>query len=110
MIEVQTGRSVVIQIPEELPHDALLRRAQVAEALQRAGFPVAAKSLATMATRGGGPPFSKFGHYVLYRWGDALAWAQGRLSAPRRSTSEPLNTRHCSPSPCNSANSPGEAE
>jgi hypothetical protein len=24
----------------------------------------------------------------VYRWGDALAWAQSRLSPPRRTTSE----------------------
>jgi len=50
--------------------------------------PLAPATLATMATRGGGPPFHKFGAHVLYRWGDALAWAQSRLSAPRRNTSE----------------------
>ncbi len=59
-----------------------------AEALTEHGFPVSAKTLATMATRGGGPPFHKFGRAVLYRWGDALAWAEARLSAPRRTTSE----------------------
>jgi hypothetical protein len=25
---------------------------------------------------------------VLYRWSDALKWAEARLTAPRRSTSE----------------------
>jgi hypothetical protein len=29
-----------------------------------------------------------FGARVLYRWGDALAWAEGRLSPPRCSSSE----------------------
>ena len=41
-----------------------------------------------MATRGGGPPYQIFGRWPLYRWGDALAWAEARLSQPRRSTSE----------------------
>jgi hypothetical protein len=68
--------------------DALLTRSRTAEALTEAGFPVKAKTLATKATRGGGPPFSKFGLRVLYRWRDALAWAQGRLSATYCSTSE----------------------
>ena len=67
--------------------DALLRRTETAGALTRAGFPVAAKTLATMATRGGGPTYRTFGRTVLYRWGDALAWAESRLSAPRGSTS-----------------------
>ena len=45
-------------------------------------------TLATKATRGGGPPYQKFGSRALYRWGDALLWAKERLSAPRCSTSE----------------------
>ena len=68
--------------------DALLTRGRTAEALTEAGFPITAKTLATKATRGGGPPFSKFGLRVLYRWADALAWAQGRLTAPYCNTSE----------------------
>jgi hypothetical protein len=68
--------------------DALLTRAQTSAALRATGFPVADKSLATRASRGGGPPYRRFGTRVLYRWGDALAWAQARLSQPIRSTSE----------------------
>jgi hypothetical protein len=66
----------------------LLRRHACAQALTERGFPLSAKTLATMATRGGGPPYQKFGRAVLYRWGDALGWAEGRLTAPRRNTSE----------------------
>jgi hypothetical protein len=73
-------------IPDTL--DALLTRGRTAEALTEAGFPVKAKTLATKATRGGGPPFSKFGPRVLYRWDDALSWAERRLTAPHCSTSE----------------------
>jgi hypothetical protein len=68
--------------------DAILTRTQTGAALRAAGFPVADKSLATRASRGGGPPYRRFGARVLYRWGDALAWAQARLSDPIRSTSE----------------------
>jgi hypothetical protein len=68
--------------------DALLTRPQVAEALTSAGYPTKATTLATKATRGGGPPFRKYGHRALYRWGDALSWANGRLSVPISSTSE----------------------
>jgi hypothetical protein len=68
--------------------DTLLRRRQTAAALTAAGYPVAEKTLATKAVRGGGPIYRVFGRAVLYRWGDALAWAESRLSAPRRSTSE----------------------
>jgi hypothetical protein len=68
--------------------DALLRRRQTADALTATGFPITEATLATKATRGGGPPYRSFGRTPLYRWTDALAWAQSRLSAPRGSTSE----------------------
>ena len=73
-----------------LPTDpnALLRRRAAAEALTAAGYPVAENTLSTRATRGGGPPFQKFGRIPLYRWGDVLAWAEARLSRPRCNTSE----------------------
>jgi hypothetical protein len=73
-------------IPADL--DALLMRAPAAEALSEAGYPIARATLATRASRGGGPPFRRFGRVPLYRWGDLLDWAQSRLSAPMRSTSE----------------------
>jgi hypothetical protein len=68
--------------------DALLTRRRTAEALTEAGLPTPAATLATMATRGGGPPYQLYGRRALYRWGDALAWAQARLTTPRRTTSE----------------------
>lgn len=73
--------------------DDLLRRRVLAEALTDAGYPTAPATLATMATRGGGPPFRLYGRIPIYRWGDALAWVASRLSPPRSSTSEPINTR-----------------
>jgi hypothetical protein len=66
----------------------LLTREQTAAALTSAGFPVSAKTLATKATRGGGPAFRKFGSRPLYDWSETLRWAQARLSAPVVSTSE----------------------
>jgi hypothetical protein len=74
------------QIPTD--PDTLLSRAQTAAALTNSGFPIAEATLATRATRGGGPPYQLFGPRVLYRWGEALSWARSRLTAPRRSTSE----------------------
>ena len=71
-----------------LEPDALLTREQAAAALTDAGFPIKAKTLATKATRGGGPLFQRFGSRPLYRWGDALQWAQARLSKPVANTSE----------------------
>jgi hypothetical protein len=68
--------------------DAFLTRKQVAQKLTARGFIISAPTLATMVSRGGGPPYQLFGPRALYRWADALAWAQGRLSAPRHSSSE----------------------
>jgi hypothetical protein len=76
-------------IPED--PDARLTREALASALTAAGFPVKPATLATKATRGGGPPYQLFGVRPLYRWGDAVAWAQHRLSATHRSTSEYLS-------------------
>ena len=73
-------------VPQD--QDALLTRDQTAVALTAAGFPVKPKTLATKASRGGGPIYRMFGSRPLYRWGDALDWAQKRLTAPRRSTAE----------------------
>ncbi len=74
---------------DPIPADpnVLLRRVAVAAALKAAGFPVATATLATMATRGGGPQYRLFGRVPLYRWADALAWAEAKLTAPQTSTS-----------------------
>jgi hypothetical protein len=68
--------------------DARLTRERTAEALTTLGYKVAPKTLATKATRGGGPPYSLFGGRAFYRWGDALAWAESLTTPARRSTSE----------------------
>jgi len=68
--------------------DSLLTRRQAAATLTEAGYPTAAATLATKATRGGGPPFVKYGPKALYRWGDSLTWARDRLTPSRHSTSE----------------------
>jgi hypothetical protein len=80
------GETMLSKVPED--QNALLRRSDTAEALTAFGFPIKTATLATMATRGGGPSYRLFGRVPLYRWGDALAWAESKLSAPRRSTSE----------------------
>jgi hypothetical protein len=80
----------VERMPFPIPSEpeTRLTRDQTAAALTAAGFPVKAKTLATKATRGGGPPYQRFGSRPLYKWSDALRWAQSRLSAPIGSTSE----------------------
>ena len=71
-----------------LDDDALLTRKQLALALASRGFPVTAPTLATKATRGGGPPYAPWGGRVLYRWRDAIDWAEARLGDVRCTTSE----------------------
>jgi hypothetical protein len=73
-------------IPKD--ENARLTREALATALTEAGFPIKQKTLATKASRGGGPPFQRFGNKPLYRWGDALSWAISRLSDVVRNTSE----------------------
>ncbi|MGD0106519.1 MAG: hypothetical protein ABSC06_21135 [Rhodopila sp.] len=68
--------------------ETLLPRGELSVALKEKGFKTSEKTLATKATRGGGPPYRSYGRTPLYRWGDALAWAQSRLSEVRGSTSE----------------------
>jgi hypothetical protein len=66
--------------------DDLLTRDETAVALTAAGYPIRSATLGSKATRGDGPPFKRFGSRSLYRWGDALDWAEGRM-APRKSGS-----------------------
>ena len=69
--------------------DALLTRPQTAEALNAAGFPITPDTLKTLASRGGGPAYGRFGRATLYRWGDSLNWARSKLAASMRcNTSE----------------------
>lgn len=69
------------------PDDLLTRNAGAA-ALTARGFPTAPATLATKASRGGGPLYRTYSGRALYRWADLLTWAEGRTSAPRNSTSE----------------------
>jgi len=66
----------------------LLSRREAASFLQSHGFPVAAKTLATLVSRGNGPTYLRFGGRALYRAEDLLAWAEARCSPPRRSSAE----------------------
>lgn len=68
--------------------EARLTRQQTAAALTEAGFPTTDKTFSTKASRGGGPPYELWCGRATYQWGKSLSWAQNRLSAPRRSTSE----------------------
>ena len=74
--------------PHSIRSDALLTRDATATALTEAGFPISGATLATKATRGGGPPYRLFGRRPLYCWHDAVDWAQSRLSPPLASAAE----------------------
>jgi len=70
------------------PINRFLTRAEAARFLQERGFPVAARTLATLVSRGGGPAYRRFGQRALYRTEDLLAWAESRCSPPRRNSAE----------------------
>jgi len=65
-----------------------LTRFQVAEALEACGIPLSYDTLATKATRGGGPPFRIFGKSAVYQWADVVAWVIETMGEPARTTSE----------------------
>jgi hypothetical protein len=65
-----------------------LRRTAAADYLQqRYGF-CTSKSLSKLASIGGGPVFRKIGAVVVYDPSDLDVWAQSKMTAPLRSTSE----------------------
>ena len=66
-----------------------LRRADAANYVEnRHGVPCAARTLAKLATLGGGPVIHYFGKVPLYRPDDLDAWVQSRISGPVASTAE----------------------
>src|SRR5258708_23816947 len=81
------AQSEATMIIDKLTPETKLRRKAVAEASTAHGYPIKEKTLATMASRGGGPPVQVLGRIPLFTWGPFLGWAAGRLSAPRSSTS-----------------------
>ena len=66
-----------------LTPDEMLPRALLSSALAEAGYPIAYTTLCKLARSGGGPEYRLYNGRALYRWQDALAWAQARMSAPR---------------------------
>src|SRR5262245_36455514 len=78
---------VLLQL-ETLSPNSRLRRCEAAAALTQAGYPIPPGTLANLACRGGGPPFSKWGKNPIYTWGATLAWAKARATPARLSTAE----------------------
>lgn len=67
-----------------------LRRDMAAKHVRETwGLPCSPKWLAKLAVVGGGPVFRKAGRTPIYAPDDLDAWAQCRISTPRRSTSDP---------------------
>ena len=65
-----------------------LTRQEAAIYLSQDGLLVTKNTLQKFATVGGGPEYAIFGNRALYTQQNLDAWAEARLSAPRRSTSE----------------------
>jgi hypothetical protein len=66
-----------------------LRRRDAAEYLKQTwGLRCSEQTLANYATRGNGPSFHRYGRHVVYSTASLDDYAQGRMSAPMRSTSE----------------------
>jgi hypothetical protein len=63
----------------------VMTRAEAVKALSELGFPTTIETLATLACKGGGPVFRKFGRVPLYTMEDLMAWAESRMS-PRMSS------------------------
>jgi hypothetical protein len=77
---------------EDINQDAVLTRAKAAAALTERGYLITVGALATLAVRGGGPPYHRFGRRALYRWDQLLRWAHNRVE-PKGGSSENANER-----------------
>ena len=66
-----------------------LRRVEAAIYVETtSGFPCSRQWLAKLAVVGGGPTYRKAGRTPIYAPHDLDSWAQSRIGAPQRSTSE----------------------
>ena len=67
---------------DHLTPESKLTREKAALALSELGYPTSKLSLSTLASRGGGPVYQRFGRRALYRRADLLTWAESRLTDP----------------------------
>jgi hypothetical protein len=68
-----------------------LRRDRAAQHVRESwGLPCSTKWLAKLAVVGGGPIFRKAGRTPIYAPADLDAWAQARIGAPQKSTSDKI--------------------
>jgi hypothetical protein len=73
---------------DSIPGGARLTRRQAAKALSDCGIPLSEKTLATTASRGGGPPYQRFGKIAIYTWSTLVVWALAKMGAPATNASE----------------------
>ena len=66
-----------------------LTRQEAADFLTEHGVKTARSTLAKLFCAGGGPACHHIGSRPVYSPDDLLQWAQSRMSAPRKSSSEP---------------------
>jgi hypothetical protein len=64
------------------------RREAAAYIREKHNLPCTAATLATLASRSGGPPFYLFGRIPIYSEEGLDAWVKARMGEPVRSTSE----------------------
>jgi hypothetical protein len=69
---------------------AYLDQDQASVYLAEKGFKIAPKTFGKLRVVGGGPRYRKFGRKPIYDPLDLDQWAEEKLSAPLRSTSEEL--------------------
>lgn len=65
-----------------------LERPEAAEYLTARGLRISKTTLQKLATIGGGPAYQRFGLRAVYTSKALDEWAEKKLSAPKRSTSE----------------------
>ncbi|MFC3440124.1 hypothetical protein ACFOKF_02750 [Sphingobium rhizovicinum] len=76
-----------------MTHGRTFRRPEAARLLQAHGLRTTAASLATMATRGGGPRFFKVGKLCMYPLSDLESWVAQRTTGLLDSTSTTKGAR-----------------
>lgn len=69
-------------------HKRYLTRQEAASYLSERGLLVSKNTLQKFATVGGGPEYSIFGNRALYTHQNLDGWAEAKLTASRKSTSE----------------------
>ena len=83
------SEGIPLRFGENTMHLQFLTRREAAELLTDTVFPIAPATLAKWAsTTTGGPIMRKFGRRVLYERQVLLDWANSKLSAPIRPTSD----------------------